>query len=234
MRNRYWWIAFTYIIMQFSGIVGVPVLQYFHVPRHQIAGLWLTISFTIALVIICILLVPDMKTRHEQQGRVSRMAAIGWAIFGIFLAYVSQIIAGSIELKVLGINPQSENTNQLVAIAGYTPYFIVVTSIIGPILEEIIFRKIIFGSLYNRFNFLIAGLISSLVFAAVHGDFKHLLVYTMMGFVFAFLYVKTKRILVPIVAHASMNTLVFILVLNKDAIQNYLEKMQIIIGGIMQ
>ena len=47
-------------------------------------------------------------------------------------------------------------------IARTTPWFLIVISIIGPILEEIVFRKILFGTLYKRFNFFIAAIISSL------------------------------------------------------------------------
>ena len=43
-----------------------------------------------------------------------------------------------------------------------TPWFLIVISIIGPILEEIVFRKILFGTLYKKFNFFIAAIISSL------------------------------------------------------------------------
>ena len=62
-----------------------------------------------------------------------------------------------------------------------------------------------------------------------------------MGFVFAFLYVKTKRILVPIIVHAAMNTLVVVgqLSMDPEEMQRQLEQMQrqveqlqmILIGG---
>ena len=104
------------------------------------------------------------------------------------------------------------------------PFVILVVSIIGPILEEIVFRKIIFGSLYQRFGFFISALVSSLIFAVAHMDFVHILLYASMGFTFAFLYVKTKRILVPIFAHVAMNTLVVILQLNYDRIIEWQEK----------
>ncbi|SDN50599.1 hypothetical protein SAMN04488137_4691 [Fictibacillus solisalsi] len=236
MTKRYLWIVLTYILMQLSGYVGYPILNSLNVPREHWAGLWGTISFLVALVIVLLLLIPDMKDPALRGGRVSGASAVKWAIGGIFLAYGAQIVAGIIEINVFGIKQGSENTEMLVKIAKATPYFMIVTSIAGPILEEIIFRKIIFGSLYRRFNFVIAAIISSLIFAAVHFDFTHLLVYTAMGFVFAFLYVKTKRLLVPIVAHVSMNTLVMLVqVIFADKIndlQDKAEKMQMIIGGL--
>jgi hypothetical protein len=165
-------------------------------------------------------------------------ATIGWIFIGFFLALFSQSIAGMIEMRLLGITPGSENTERLMDIARTTPWFLIVISIIGPILEEIVFRKILFGTLYKKFNFFIAAIISSLVFAAIHFDFTHLLVYTSMGLVFAFLYVKTKRIIVPIAAHVAMNTLVAVaqVVVSNEQIQEMIkeaEKMQGFIGGFL-
>src|SRR5690606_1820600 len=111
-----------------------------------------------------------------------------------FMAMTSQILAANIEIHLFGIEPGSENTQEIMALVKSLPLLVIVVSIIGPILEEIIFRQIIFGSLYKKFNFFISGLISSLIFAAVHMDFTHILIYTAMGFTFAFLYVQTKQI----------------------------------------
>ena len=141
------------------------------------------------------------------------LESIFWGIVGIFLALFAQSAAASIEYA-LGIEMGSENTEQIVGLIKTTPLIIFVTSIIGPILEEIVFRKVIFGSLYKRLNFFFAGLISSLIFSIAHGEPEHLILYGAMGFTFAFLYVKTKRILVPIFTHVAMNTIVVVIQLN--------------------
>ncbi|KZE65654.1 hypothetical protein AWM68_20510 [Fictibacillus phosphorivorans] len=237
MKKKYWWIIFIYIAMQFSGYIGVPLLNELGVPKKQLFGMWGTISFIAALLIILYMLIPEMKSRHRDSARVSRGSAVLWSIIGIFMAYAAQIIASMIEMNLFGIQPGSENTKNLVEIVKNVKYFMIVTAIVGPILEEIIFRKIIFGSLHKRFNFFISALISSLIFAAVHADFTHLLIYTAMGFTFAYLYVRTKRLIVPIAAHVAMNTLVLIVqVFFADEIQKMekqLETAQLIIGGLL-
>ncbi|GGB71632.1 CPBP family intramembrane glutamic endopeptidase [Fictibacillus barbaricus] len=237
MKKKYWWIIFIYIAMQFSGYIGIPLLQEIGVPKTQLFGMWGTISFIVALFIILYMLIPEMRERHRDSERVSRGSAVLWSIIGIFMAYAAQIIASLIELNVFGIEPGSENTKNLVEIVKNVKYFMIVTAIVGPILEEIIFRKIIFGSLHKRFNFFISALISSLIFAAVHADFTHLLIYTAMGFTFAYLYVRTKRLIVPIAAHVAMNTLVLIVqIFLADEIkemEKQLDTAQLIIGGLL-
>ena len=82
-------------------------------------------------------------------------------------------------------------------------------------------------------NFFFAALLSSLIFAIVHNDPQHLLMYITMGLVFAFLYVKTKRIIVPIIVHAAMNSLVIFAQYNMDPeeIERILNELQFIFFG---
>lgn len=147
--------------------------------------------------------------------------SVKWAISGFFLALFAQYFAAIIE-HFLGIPAGSNNTKEIIKIINTFPLAVVVTSIAGPILEEIVFRKIIFGTLYKRFNFVISALVSSVIFALAHMEPMHILLYAAMGFTFAFLYVKTKRIIVPIFAHVSMNTLV---VLVQSVFRSDLERM---------
>lgn len=237
LKSRYLLTVLIYILVQFSGIIfGFDLLLSNGVPKNHVLGIWTVISFTIGLFVVLLILLPDIKDRHHAADRVSRTAVAGWVITGVILAFIAQMIAAQIEM-LLGIEMGSENTEELIKIAKVTPIFIIVTSIIGPIFEEIIFRQIIFGSLYKKFNFWIAAIVSSLIFAAVHFDFTHIIIYTAMGFVFSFLYVKTKRILVSILAHVSMNTFVVLVRIifadNMEKLEQQYEQMQSFIGGFL-
>ncbi len=156
-----------------------------------------------------------------------------WAIIGFFMAYIVQVSASLIEIRVFGMEAGSENTQGIMEIARAFPLFMIVPAIIAPILEEVIFRKVIFGSLYKRMNFFLAALLSSLVFGAIHGELQHILVYSSMGFVFAYLYVKTKRILTPIIVHAALNTMTVLAQysLTPEEIQQQLDQLQMILFG---
>jgi membrane protease YdiL (CAAX protease family) len=228
LEKRHWYVILTYVIMHFSSILGIPLLYELGVgPKEVAVAYWLIISFFTALVITLILLRKDMELSYRHEDRSPVPIAILWAFIGVFLALFAQGLAATIENKLFGIEYGSQNTEFLVEIAKVTPIFIIVTSIIGPILEEIIFRKILFGTLHKRFNFFIAALLSSVIFAIVHMDFMHLLIYTAMGFTFAFLYVKTKRIIVPIITHVVMNTFVVLIqFVFKDELEKYQEEIE--------
>ncbi|WP_139367474.1 CPBP family intramembrane glutamic endopeptidase [Bacillus alkalicellulosilyticus] len=237
MNSRYWWILLTYIIMQLSSFIGLPLLLLFEIPLEMAVGIWTTLAFSVGLLVIILFLRKEITERHLERSRSTRGEAVLWSIIGVFLAFFAQYVAAIIELFVLGIEPGSENTENIIQMIKAFPALIVVVAVIGPILEEIVFRLIIFGSLYKRYNFFISAMISSLIFAAVHVDFTHLLIYTAMGFTFAYLYVKTKRILVPIVAHVAMNSFVTLTRVvygeQLEELQRQLEQMQQFIGGFL-
>ena len=130
--------------------------------------------------------------------------AVLWGFIGFFLALVGQMLAAVIETTI-GIEPGSENTALLSDIAKVSPIIIISIVLFAPFLEEIIFRRVIFGGLYQKTNFWIAAIVSGLIFAAVHGEFEHLLIYMAPGLVFSYLYYRTKRLLTPMIAHLLMN-----------------------------
>lgn len=236
MKREYWIILIVYIAMQLSSLLGIPGLtflfNYLGLDQGLVVPYWLIFSFSIALIIILFLLRKERKYSRGLERGSSFMVSAVWAVAGVFLALFSQSLAGNIE-RLIGVEIESENTKQIIGIIESFPLAILVSSVIGPILEEIVFRKIIFGSLHKRFNFFISALISSVIFALAHMEPEHILLYSAMGFTFAFLYVKTKHILVPIFAHVAMNTMVVLvqsvykedierLIREAEAIQNFI------------
>lgn len=226
--------------MQLSSFIGVPLVTYvgtlFGQSLHQMQRLavpyWLLISFTATLVIALFIL----RNEFNERDRASTSYSVTWAISGVFMAFFAQTLAANLE-AMMGIEQGSENTQQIIRIIESFPIVIFVSSVLGPILEEIVFRKIIFGALYKRMNFFLSALISSVIFALAHFEPEHILLYAAMGFTFAFLYVKTNRIIVPIFAHVTMNTLVVIIqIVFKDEIEKMLQeagKIQSFIGGFL-
>lgn len=240
MKKEYGYILIAYILMQLSSFIGVPLVYRIGIRagqdpvfmRQAAPGYWIVISFSITLIIILLIL---RKARTDallvRKAPASPGESIVWAIAGVFLALFAQGIAANIEANLFGVDPGSKNTENILQIIKTFPASMLVSSIFGPILEEIVFRKIIFGSLYKRFSFWIAATISSVIFAMAHMEFEHILLYSAMGFTFAFLYVRTGRILVPIFAHVAMNTLVVVMQL---FYRDQLQQIQGLIGGLFQ
>ena len=243
MKKEYWYIIIAYIAMQLSSLIGIPLVALVgagmgkSLEEMETLSIpyWLVISFTLTLVIILLILRKEKRVEDDLRGMASPASSAAWAIAGVFLALLAQSFAASIE-SMIGIEMGSENTQEIIKLIETFPIVILISSIIGPILEEIVFRKIIFGSLHKKMNFFFAALISSVIFALAHFEPEHVILYSAMGFTFAFLYVKTKRIIVPIIAHVTMNTFVVLLqsVFREDIerIIKEAEKIQSFIGGL--
>jgi uncharacterized protein len=238
LPKRYWLVILTYIIAQLSGGIFIPILRQFF-PQHEleVSIYYMIASFVIGLIVILFLMKPDMVPNQTRNRPPSEQIVL-WSILGVFMAYFAQAMAGVIETKILGIELGSQNTQTIMDITRAVPLFAIIPAIIAPILEEVIFRKIIFGTLHVRTNFFIAALLSAIIFGIIHGEPEHLLIYASMGFVFAFLYVKTKSIIVPILVHMTLNTISVILQFSLtpedlEKLQKQVDSVQtILIGGI--
>lgn len=216
MYKRYWGVFITYICFIFSALyVFAPILiNGFGIPKENAFLYVKLIGSILTTIIILFLLKPDIK-RGVSKDALPFKKSIKWVILGFFMVLVAQIIAGLIETYIFSISAVSERTQSKTDILDSLSLImllinLVTTIIFAPLFEEIMCRKIIFGTLYTKTNFFIASLVSSIAFAVPHMDFKHLLSYIATGFVLSFIYVKTKRIIVPIIAHSSINAFVFL------------------------
>lgn len=237
MTKRYWYAILTYIIMQFSGILFAPLLfATLPISEFQAVIYWTIFSFTAGMIVILFIMKPYMQPSMTRDAAKPGTVVL-WIISGVAMAYIARMIAGVIEVQLLGITQGSANTQMIMDITRQAPLFMVITAIVAPIVEEIVFRQIIFGSLYKKVNFFWAALISAFVFGIIHGEPEHILIYSSMGFVLAYLYVKTKRILVPIIVHMTLNSISVLIQLSLspediEKMQQQLEQVQtILIGG---
>jgi membrane protease YdiL (CAAX protease family) len=203
---RYILIVFAYLACFISPLIpGFPRQGTAYADTY-------TAVFFATLIIVSLLLIPER--RMERASVASIGESIAWALCGIFILYVLQIAATIINSLILGQPLASEHTQKIVDMTRNAPLFIIAVSIIGPLLEEIVFRKIFFGSMKKKIGFFFAALISSLIFAAFHFDFSHLLTYLAIGFFLCYAYHKTGRIWVTMFMHAAMNTIVIVISLN--------------------
>ncbi len=82
---------------------------------------------------------------------------------------------------------------------------ILYTGILIPIIEEIIFRGVIFRILRKWFPFVVVAIVSSLAFGIYHGNLVQFVYASLCGLFLAYLCEKFQSIFAPIVAHVIMN-----------------------------
>ena len=123
---------------------------------------------------------------------------------------------------VLDIDPVSPNQAALESILKSGIFFnqfslFVVAVILAPIVEELVYRKAIYGLINTRFRPIYAVLGSAFVFAFVHiiidlSNAIYILPYFGLGVILSFIYYYSGKIIfIPIIAHALMNLYTYIL-----------------------
>ena len=58
--------------------------------------------------------------------------------------------------------------DQLFKVHAFIPFAFLLIVIVGPIVEELVFRHILIGELGKKFNFIVMGIISAVLFTYIH------------------------------------------------------------------
>lgn len=226
-------VLLTYIAMLLSTAI-IPLILYELKGLDPLMSVIYVniVAFLIGLMIIYWLLRKDLQ-EERKLNPLPISSILLWSVGGLLLAWAGQMVAVTIEIGLLDIKPGSENTDLIVKLTEMNIWFLLLPAILGPIIEELVFRKVIFGTLQKRLNLHIAAILSALIFAFLHLEFDHLLIYFVMGLIFTFLYVKTKRILVPIIVHMAMNTIAVIgqLLIDPEELERLREQLSFIFLG---
>ncbi|MDU6523919.1 lysostaphin resistance A-like protein [Enterococcus devriesei] len=195
---------FTYGLVLFSPVI---FLQVFSANPSQIIQLTTLTYFLGAALMIFYRYKSQLFGIESQQKKVLIAILIG--VIGIPASLLLQMLILQIEQRFLGQSATSQNTQNIVDLIMNNMVFIFATTIAGPIMEEFVFRRAIFGSLEKRFGFLIPALLSSLLFAFAHND-GHYLLYAGLGFLFCGMYRYSGRIWTSMITHVGMNLLVIL------------------------
>lgn len=118
-------------------------------------------------------------------------------------------------VKAFGLSLDPQRTVTLVRDTSSTSQVVVLgiaAVALAPVVEEIIFRGVLFKALYQRGYKAAAWIGTSFMFAAIHGNRAAFFPLMFLALVFAWLYVRTGNLLAPIAGHAVFNALNFWLI----------------------
>jgi len=89
-------------------------------------------------------------------------------------------------------------------------FAVMAVAAVGPVLEELVFRGLVFRSLRDNFGFLFALIASSAIFAFVHPEPAFYLQQALLGAVLCVAYERTQSLTTPILIHCLNNLLTII------------------------
>lgn len=91
------------------------------------------------------------------------------------------------------------------------PIGLILSGIIAPLVEELVYRGILFNGIKRLVKPFYAGVISSILFAYGHAGLLQAVYAFIIGLVFAYAYHHTKRFWVPVMMHSVINIVVYLL-----------------------
>jgi hypothetical protein len=160
------------------------------------------------------LLLVVIAGRYEKDPNaigLSRLKMLAGFMRGLMWSAWFGIAAGILfmALWAAGIDPLQLVNTPLPSATRQIILFFLVGGVIGPVVEEIFFRGIIFG-FFRRWGFYAAILTSTALFALPHYDGNHIpFTQIVGGIVFAAAYEQEKSLVTPITIHGLGNVVMF-------------------------
>ena len=185
---------------QYEAIMDSPVYSHYIVWGMQVLCMYI-LAFPLFHTLTKHL--PRWDKSDKENLPFGQFIGIFFATQGIML--VGSIVANMINESIteyFGIIVEDTTSDLIVNSPMWMVILVVV--IIGPIFEELIFRKIYIDTI-GKYNSRLAIFISGASFALFHGNITQAIYTFGAGILLAWIYTKTKRIIYPILIHMLIN-----------------------------
>lgn len=136
------------------------------------------------------------------------------------------LLASSVVLEPLLLLFPAEEYQGVTDMVGLGGWAVLSVVVCAPLLEEILFRGLVFESCRERFGSGAAVLISALMFGIIHGVAVQIINAFVVGLIFGYIYLRTHSLLSVIILHAINNGIAYIsLAFFGDAAQTTLHEL---------
>lgn len=190
------------------------------------------IQYLVAFPVLCFLL-RSIPKREPAGTRVGVKKFLKYGVVCMFFMYVGSYISTFLMTNIgslLGRMPENavnnllDNTNVFLSV--------LIVGIIGPIFEEIMFRKLFIDRLMP-YGEVVAILFPSLMFGLFHGNLYQFFYAFLLGMIFSYIYVKTGEIIYSIALHMFINLFCGVLPSAVFSMLDYNELMELVSTGAL-
>jgi hypothetical protein len=153
--------------------------------------------FVIALVAVVVAVAPLGRGAIPALG----LRPVGWK-YPVFGALGT--LALSVAVSQVGVEPQG--VKQVIdVLPGHLGVSLLLLAALAPVVEELVFRGLLYGWVAGRWGSLAAWIVSSLAFAAAHIEPAHVIMVLPLGILFGWLRRRTDSLLPSMFAHVVNN-----------------------------
>ena len=203
-------LAYFFYMLIAEGISFVVslALQAYNPALLQSGNVTLILSSVIQYCIAFPALIYFLKkvpSSAPEKRRVSGKEFFKYSMMAIFIMYVGNYIS-TIILSYISelIGRVPENTVSDLLSEANPILSIIIVGIIGPFVEELMFRKL-FTDRLTKYGDAVAILFPALMFGLFHGNLYQFFYAFLLGMAFSYIYVKTGNIIYSTVLHCFIN-----------------------------
>ena len=208
-------IVFSILIIIFKEIAGIGSLsQMLHVPSDvlQIFSEYLVATFILLVFFFFILRRHRLSLINFGFRPLPIFKTLAYVILGFMVTFVMWIIVAPIILIYLPeINlEQSQEIFKpdMTILAQILLVFYAV--ILGPFIEEVVFRGIILTAVSNRWGFIVGIVLSTLIWSLLHFQINIIIFTSLFGIVLSYIYLKSQSLWPSFLTHVFKNLIAVI------------------------
>lgn len=210
-------VVFSPLIL--AKVLNLPLAEHIGMTAKNF-GIYVIISQAIGLIVTLALITAKLKKHHLSWSSVGlkrfKIAQSIRYIGGYYLTILGLLVLLAIVASSLGIQPpatpdgETGGTNMLKYMGNFWLAF-ALTVLLAPVIEEIVFRGVLFPAIKKRYGLVSGIAISSLIFTLVHIDPINMISVLPLGIFLAIMYQRTGSIYPGMILHASWNFMVLII-----------------------
>lgn len=169
-------------------------------------GLTLLPMYLFGIPILRAMLKP-LPRAEISKGNFSKGRLFQCFLISITMMTIGNLVATGL-VGIVEVITGKSATNNLAEIIGMTDPFVnfIFVVLIGPLLEEVVFRKIIIDRTV-RFGERNAMILSGVMFGLFHMNLYQFFYATALGMIFAYVYIRSGKLLYTYILHAAINFL---------------------------
>ena len=191
------------LILFFVALAAIGFLVLRFVPPHDMLPI-LGAFFAIGFLAVVVAVAPLGRAAIPALGL--RGAHWKYVVFGALGTMALSVAVSQVGLQPEGMKQVLDIVRDLHQLA----LSLLLLAVLAPLVEELVFRGLLYGWLAGRWGKNVGWIVSSLAFAAAHTEPAHIILVFPLGLLFGWLRQRTNSLLPSLVAHIANNGLALV------------------------
>ncbi len=161
----------------------------------------LTLISNIVAVIVCIPILifskKNLPKYSQEPGKLYKFSALSFTVCGVMIVSVLACLV----FALFSITDPTYDLVETTIMSSNPIVQVLEVVVLAPICEEIIFRRLVINKMLSAYSMHTAVIVSAVLFALAHGNITQGVFTFFMGILLGYLYLKTKSLLMCMIAH---------------------------------